>query len=75
MSYYVYITQQGEMFMGDVPALPGCKTLGKSEEEVIENIQYVVKGYFQTMRRNNLPIPKVKVVKVSERGREGVRLT
>ena len=65
MSYYVYITQQGGLFVGDVPALPGCRTLGRTEQEVIENIRYVVRGYFQTMRKNNRPIPKVKVIKVT----------
>ncbi|HET6371314.1 MAG TPA: type II toxin-antitoxin system HicB family antitoxin [Nitrospiria bacterium] len=66
MSYYVYITRHGGLFVGEVPALPGCRTLGRSEEEVIENIRDVVKGYFQSMRKNNQPIPKVKVVKVSD---------
>jgi predicted RNase H-like HicB family nuclease len=66
MSYYVYIVREGDLFVGEVPALPGCRTLGRSEEEVIENIRYVVKGYFQKMRKSNRPIPKVKIVKVSE---------
>lgn len=66
MSYYVYIVRQGTHFVGEVPALPGCRTLGRSEEEVIENIRYVVKGYYQKMRKSNRPIPKVKVVKLSE---------
>jgi len=65
MSYYVYIMRQGELFVGEVPALPGCRTLGRSEAEVLENIRYVVRGYFQTMRKHNRPIPKVKVIKVS----------
>lgn len=73
MSYYVYITRQGGFFVGEVPALPGCKTLGRSEEEVLENIRDVVRGYFQKMRKSNQPIPRVKVVKVSADTLSGVR--
>lgn len=67
MSYYVYITRQSEFFVAEVPALPGCRTIGKTEAEVIENIRDVVRGYYQSLRKNNKAVPKVKVVKVSER--------
>lgn len=66
MSYYVYITQKNQYFIAEVPALPGCRTIGRSEAEVIENIRDVVKGYFQSLRKNNQAVPKVKVVKVSD---------
>lgn len=65
MSYYVYITQKNGHFVAEVPALPGCRTIGRSESEVIENIRDVVRGYFQSLRKNNQAVPKVKVVKVS----------
>ncbi|HLG21638.1 MAG TPA: type II toxin-antitoxin system HicB family antitoxin [Candidatus Manganitrophaceae bacterium] len=67
MSYYVYITQKDNYFIAEVPALPGCRTIGRSEAEVIENIRDVVRGYFQSLRKSNRAVPKVKVVKVSER--------
>ena len=66
MSYYVYITQKNQHFVAEVPALPGCRTIGRSEAEVIENIRDVVRGYFQSLRKNNQAVPKVKVVKVSD---------
>lgn len=67
MSYYVYITQTHDYFIADVPALPGCRTIGRSETEVIENIRDVVRGYYRSLRKNNRAVPKVKVVKVSDR--------
>lgn len=67
MSYYVYITRQSEYFIAEVPALPGCRTIGRSEAEAIENIRDVVRGYYQSLRKSNKAVPKVKVVKVSER--------
>lgn len=65
MSYYVYITQENDCFVADVPALPGCRTLGRTEAEAMENIRDVVRGYLQSMRRRNRALPKVKVVKLS----------
>lgn len=66
MSYYVYITQVDNCFIADVPALPGCRTFGRSEAEVLENIRDVVRGYLQSLRKRNRTAPKVKVVKLSE---------
>ncbi|MDC4224907.1 MAG: type II toxin-antitoxin system HicB family antitoxin [Candidatus Manganitrophus sp.] len=66
MSYYVYITQVNNCFIADVPALPGCRTFGRSEAEVLENIRDVVRGYLHSLRKRNRTVPKVKVVKLSE---------
>ncbi len=66
MSYYVYITQIDDCFIADVPALPGCRTFGRSEAEVLENIRDVVRGYLHSLRKRNGAVPKVKVVKLSE---------
>lgn len=65
MSYYVYVTQTSQYYSAEVPALPGCRTIGRSEAEVIENIRDVVRGYYQSMRKRNKAVPKVKVIKVS----------
>ncbi|MFY9269160.1 MAG: type II toxin-antitoxin system HicB family antitoxin [Candidatus Manganitrophaceae bacterium] len=66
MSYYVYLTRENNCFVADVPALPGCRTLGRSEAEALENIRDVIRGYLRNMRKKNLALPKVKVVKLSE---------
>ncbi|MEO2055301.1 MAG: type II toxin-antitoxin system HicB family antitoxin [Nitrospira sp.] len=67
MSYYVYVTQTSRYYSAEVPALPGCRTIGRSEAEVIENIRDVVRGYYQSMRKRNKAVPKVKVIRVSNR--------
>jgi predicted RNase H-like HicB family nuclease len=64
MSYYVYITRQGQFYVAEVPSLPGCRTIGRSEQEALENIKSVVEGYLQTLRRTHRSLPRVKVVKV-----------
>lgn len=72
MSDYVYVTQTSSYYSAEVPALPGCRTIGRSEAEVIENIRDVVRGYYQSMRKRNKAVPKVKVIKVSNEGSENV---
>jgi predicted RNase H-like HicB family nuclease len=64
MSYYVYITRQAQLYVAEVPSLPGCRTIGRSEQEALENIKSVVEGYLATLRRSRRSLPRVKVVKV-----------
>ena len=71
MNYYVYITKQSQFYIAEVPSLPGCRTLGRSEHEAIENIKSVVEGYLETLKRNHRSLPRVKVVRLWE-GREGL---
>ncbi|BAY33919.1 hypothetical protein NIES37_19190 [Tolypothrix tenuis PCC 7101] len=35
------------------PALPGCWTLGETEEEALENIKHAIKAYLETMDEVN----------------------
>ena len=66
MSYYVYITRQDQLYVAEVPALPGCRTIGRSEAEVLENIKSVVEGYLETLKRTHRSLPQVKVIEVRE---------
>lgn len=67
MSYYVYITRESNCFVGDVPSLPGCRTYGKTEGEVVENMRIILAEALRALRQQNKPLPDVKVVKVTER--------
>ena len=62
MSYDVYIQRRDQLYVGEVPALPGCHTYGRTEEEVLENIGDVIEGYFHLLRIKRKPHPQVKVV-------------
>jgi predicted RNase H-like HicB family nuclease len=64
MNYYVYITKQSQFYIAEVPSLPGCRTLGRSEHEAIENIKSVVAGYLESLKKNRRALPRVKVVKL-----------
>lgn len=63
MSYDVYIQRRDRLYVGEVPALPGCHTYGRTEEEVLENIGDVIEGYFHLLRKKKKPYPNVKVVR------------
>lgn len=64
MSYYVYIIRQDQLYVAEVPSLPGCRTIGRSEQEALENIKSVVEGYLQMLKRTHRSLPRVKVVKM-----------
>jgi antitoxin HicB len=37
--------------------LPGCVSQGKTRREAVENIQDAIRGYLESLRRHNEPIP------------------
>lgn len=48
------------------PALPGCHSQGKNEEEAIANIREAIRGYVASMRRHGEEIPNIKEVREIE---------
>lgn len=52
MKYRILIEQDEEC-----PALPGCISQGKTRAEAIENIQDAIKGYLESLKKHNEPIP------------------
>jgi predicted RNase H-like HicB family nuclease len=54
MEYETYITLEDGWYIADVPALPGCMSQGRTEEEAVENIKDAINGYLKTLRKNDL---------------------
>ncbi len=73
MAYDIYIRKRGEIFLGEVPVLPGCYTLGRTEKEVIDNVRDMIEGSYRMLRKKNQPRPKVKMVRIRENRFEGSR--
>ena len=48
------------------PALPGCHSQGRNEEEAIANIREAVRGYIASMRRHGETIPNITDVREVE---------
>ena len=53
------IIEQDEdgFYVAICPTLPGCVSQGKTRDEVIENIKDAIKGYIESLKKHNEPIP------------------
>jgi antitoxin HicB len=49
-----------------VPALPGCHSQGRTEEEAIANIKEAIRGYVASMRRHGETVPDITEVREVE---------
>lgn len=54
------------LIVASCPALPGCHSQGRTEEEAIANIKEAIRGYIASMRRHGEPIPAIKEVREIE---------
>ncbi len=45
------------VFVVECPSLPGCVSQGATREEALRNIQDAIKGYLDSMRAHDEPIP------------------
>jgi predicted RNase H-like HicB family nuclease len=58
MRYRILLEQdEDEVFVAECPSLPGCISQGKTREEALENIQDAIRGYIQSLKKHNEPIP------------------
>lgn len=58
MKYRVTIEQDEDgVFIAECPALPGCISQGLSEFEALENFRDARKGYMESLRKHDEPIP------------------
>ena len=56
---YRIITEQDEddIYIAECPSLPGCISEGSSREEALDNIKDAIKGYLESLKKHNEPIP------------------
>jgi antitoxin HicB len=58
MKYRVIIEQDEDgIFVAECPSLPGCVSQGRTREEALENIKDAIKGYLESLKKHNDPIP------------------
>ena len=58
MNYRVLIERdENGMFVIECPSLPGCISQGRTRDEAIENIRDAIKGYLESLKKHNEPIP------------------
>ena len=58
MKYRVIIEKDEDgIFVVECPTLPGCISQGKTRKESLLNIRDAIKGYLQSLKKHNEPIP------------------
>jgi len=56
--YRILIEQDEDgIFVAECPSLQGCVSQGKSRKEALDNIQDAIKGYLESLKKHNEPIP------------------
>lgn len=58
MRYRIIVEQDEDgIFVAECPSLPGCISQGKTRKESLENIQDAIKGYIESLKKHNEPVP------------------
>jgi predicted RNase H-like HicB family nuclease len=58
MRYRILLEQDEDgIFIAECPALPGCVSQGNTRAEALKNIQDAIKGYIESLKKHNEPIP------------------
>ena len=67
MRYRVLIEQDEDgVFVAECPSLPGCISQGKTRKEAMENIQDAIKGYIESLKKHDEPVPPSIVEEIVE---------
>jgi len=56
----IYWSEEDEVFIAEVPELPGCMADGKTYQEVISNVEVIIQEWIETARELDRPIPQPK---------------
>ena len=58
MKFRVLVEQDEDgVFVAECPALPGCISQGSTRKESLDNINDAIKGYLESLKKHNEPIP------------------
>jgi predicted RNase H-like HicB family nuclease len=58
MKFRILIEQDEDgVYVAECPSLPGCISQGQTRKEALENIQDAMKGYLESLKKHNDPIP------------------
>ena len=65
MKLHVFVERdEAGFYTVEVPALPGCLSQGKTQEEALDNIQEAVEGWMEVMESKRAIDPK-QLIEVS----------
>jgi predicted RNase H-like HicB family nuclease len=56
----IYWDKTDNIYVADVPELPGCMAHGKSKKEALENAEKAVEFWLKTAKEDGIQIPEPK---------------
>ena len=58
MKFRIIVEQDEDgMFVAECPTLPGCISQGKTREDAVKNVKDAMKGYLESLKKRDEPIP------------------
>ncbi|MBI4020751.1 MAG: type II toxin-antitoxin system HicB family antitoxin [Candidatus Aenigmarchaeota archaeon] len=58
LKFRIVIEQDEDgIYIAECPSLPGCVSQGKTREEGVRNITDAIRGYIQSLKKHDEPIP------------------
>jgi len=67
MAFQIAISQDEDgIYIAECINLPGCISQGKTKQEAIRNIKDAIRGYLQSLKKHNEPIPLKKIAQIIE---------
>lgn len=58
MKFRIIISQDEDgAYVAECPTLPGCVSQGLTYKEAVDNISDAIKGYLESLRKHDEPIP------------------
>lgn len=57
IKFRIQIEKGENNFVVQCPSLPGCISEGKTRKEAIENIKDAIRGYLESLKKHNEPVP------------------
>jgi predicted RNase H-like HicB family nuclease len=56
----IYWSEEDQVFIAEVPELPGCTAHGSSQEEALANANQAIQLWIDTAREFGRPVPEPK---------------
>lgn len=56
----IYWSEDDDVYIADVPELPGCMADGESYQEALANAEIVIREWIETAKEIGRPIPEPK---------------
>jgi len=56
----IYWSSEDQVYIAEVPELPGCMSDGKTYQEALSNVEVIIQEWIETAKELKRPIPQPK---------------